>query len=99
MDKPKTKFQQIVLLLGFWFFRIWNFLLTVNKRPPRMAVSGAFMLGYGVFRFFCEFFRAPDPQLGFVAFDWMTPGQELCIPMILIGLVLLTLAYRKGVKS
>ena len=66
--------------------------------PPsqtRMAVSGLFLLVYGCFRFFVEFFRHPDPQLGFVAFGWMTRGQELSIPMIIIGTLLLILAYRK----
>jgi phosphatidylglycerol:prolipoprotein diacylglycerol transferase len=36
-----------------------------------------------------EFFRQPDLQLGFVAFDWMTMGQVLCLPMIAFGLALL----------
>lgn len=79
--------EGVVLFVLLWWFS--------SRRPPRMAVSGMFMLGYGVFRFFCEFYRQPDPQLGIVAFGWMTRGQELCIPMILIGIGLLVLAYRK----
>lgn len=79
--------EGVALFIILWWYS--------SKRPPKMAVSGAFLLGYGCFRFFCEFFRAPDPQLGFVAFGWMTRGQELCIPMILIGLFLLWLAYRR----
>ena len=46
-------------------------------------------------RFAVEFVRQPDSQLGFVAFGWMTRGQELCIPMIVLGIVLLVWAYRK----
>ena len=65
-----------------------------SKKPPRMAVSGAFLIGYGSFRFICEFFRQPDAQLGFIAFNWMTMGQLLCVPMIILGIILLFLAYR-----
>ena len=81
--------EGVVLFLILWFYS--------SRRPPRMAVSGMFMLGYGCFRFFCEFFRQPDPQLGFVAFGWMTRGQELSLPMIAIGIGLFIIAYtRKG---
>ena len=79
--------EGVMLFVFLWLYSA--------KRPPRIAVSGAFLLGYGVFRFFCEFFRQPDPQLGFVAFGWMTRGQELCIPMVLLGIILLIVAYRR----
>jgi phosphatidylglycerol:prolipoprotein diacylglycerol transferase len=46
-------------------------------------------VGYGVLRFTTEFFRKPDDHLGFVAFDWMSMGQVLCIPMVVGGLALL----------
>lgn len=65
------------------------------RRPPTMAVSGAFLLGYGTFRFLIEFVRLPDAQLGYLAFGWVTMGQVLSTPMILAGLVLLALAYRR----
>lgn len=65
------------------------------KPKPRMAVSGLFAILYGVFRFFIEFFRQPDQHLGFIAFDWLTMGQLLSIPVIIFGIVLMTLAYRK----
>ncbi|OGT30654.1 MAG: prolipoprotein diacylglyceryl transferase [Gammaproteobacteria bacterium RIFCSPHIGHO2_12_FULL_35_23] len=68
------------------------------KKPPRMAVSGMFLIGYGLFRFICEFFREPDLQLGFVGLGWLTRGQELSFPMIILGLILLFLAYRKSIK-
>ncbi len=66
-------------------------LLWVYSRKPRPvgSTSGLFLLGYGSFRFFCEFFREPDVQLGFVAFGWMSMGQVLCLPMVAAGLWLL----------
>jgi len=79
--------EGVVLFFILWFFSM--------KPRPRMAVSGLFLVCYGVFRFFDEFFRAPDPQLGFVAFGWMTRGQELSIPMFLFGLIMLIIAYKR----
>lgn len=65
------------------------------RSRPRMAVSGMFALLYGVFRFSVEFVRLPDVQLGYLAFGWLTMGQILSLPLILTGVVLLALAYRR----
>lgn len=74
------------------FALLWWF----SARPrPRMAVSGLFLLGYGMFRFAVEFVRLPDVQLGYLAFGWVTMGQVLSAPMIFAGLLLLGLAYRR----
>jgi len=74
------------------FIVVWLF----SKKPrPTGAVGGVFLIGYGIFRFIAEFFREPDAHLGFVALDWMTMGQILSLPMILIGIALLFFAYRK----
>ena len=67
-----------------------------SARPrPRMAVSGLFLLLYGVFRFSVEFLRLPDAHIGYLAFGWVTLGQVLTAPMSLIGAALLILAYRR----
>ena len=50
-------------------------------------VSGAFLFGYGVFRFIAEFFREPDDFLGILALG-MSMGQWLCVPMVLAGAAL-----------
>ena len=61
-------------------------LLWLYARKPRKMgqVSGAFLVGYGVFRFIAEFFREPDDFLGILALG-MSMGQWLCIPMIAAG--------------
>ena len=59
-----------------------------------MATSGLFLLGYGCIRFLLEFLRQPDPQLGFIAFGWLTMGQLLSIPMIIFGIIFLIIAYK-----
>ncbi|MCZ6804392.1 MAG: prolipoprotein diacylglyceryl transferase, partial [Proteobacteria bacterium] len=65
------------------------------KPRPKMAVSGLFLLGYGIFRFGVEFVREPDAHLGYLAFEWVTMGQVLSSPMIILGIVLLIWAYKK----
>lgn len=78
--------EGLVLFVILWWF---------SSRPrPRMAVSGLFLLCYGVFRFAVEFVREPDSHLGFIAFDWLTMGHLLSAPMVLFGVLLLGLAYR-----
>ena len=64
-----------------------------------MAVSGLFLLLYGSFRFCVEFFREPDAHIGIQAFGWMTRGQLLCVPLLLVGIYMLWLAYGRGDKS
>lgn len=58
-------------------------------RPRRVGqVSGAFMLGYGVFRFIGEYFREPD--VGIFGHSYLVSmGQWLSLPMVLAGLYLL----------
>lgn len=75
------------------FAILWWF----SARPrPAGAVGGLFLAGYGLFRFAAEFFREPDAHLGFLAFDWLTMGQVLSVPMFLAGIGLLAYAYRRG---
>jgi phosphatidylglycerol:prolipoprotein diacylglycerol transferase len=72
------------------FFILWFY---SAKPRPLMAVSGLFLLCYGLFRFAVEFVRVPDAHIDYLAFGWVTMGQVLTLPMLLGGLVLLTLAY------
>jgi len=79
--------EGLVLFVILWLY---------SSRPrPFRAVSGMFMLFYGVFRFAVEFVRVPDAHLGFIALDWVTMGHLLSLPMILFGVFLLALAYSK----
>jgi phosphatidylglycerol:prolipoprotein diacylglycerol transferase len=64
------------------------------SRKPAAAVSGLFLVGYGSFRVVVEFFREPDQHLGYLAMDWLTMGMVLSLPMILAGIIIMTLAYR-----
>ncbi len=64
-------------------------LLWIYSRKPRNlgVVSGAFLIGYGTFRFVVEYFREPDSFLGLLALN-MSMGQWLCVPMVAIGILL-----------
>ena len=76
-----------MLLEGVVMFTV---LWLVSMKPrPRYLISGLFALMYGCFRFAVEFVRLPDPQLGYLAFGWLTMGQILSLPLIVVGLVLL----------
>jgi phosphatidylglycerol:prolipoprotein diacylglycerol transferase len=55
--------------------------------------SGVFLAGYGLARFTVEFFREPDAYLGTVL-SFLTMGQLLCLPMIMVGGYLIIRAMR-----
>jgi phosphatidylglycerol:prolipoprotein diacylglycerol transferase len=72
-------------------------LTIINKKTSRRGiVSASFLILYGLTRFFIEFFRQPDAHIGFVALEWLSMGQLLCLPMIFAGFVLLTYFLRKA---
>ena len=72
--------------------------MTATPRP-RWAPSGLFLLCYGVFRFAVEFVRVPDANRGYLLFDWVTMGQILSLPMIVAGLWMIAVAYRRHQPS
>ncbi len=67
-----------------------------NLRKYTGALSGIFCILYGVFRIFCEQFRQPDAQIGFLT-DWgLTMGMALSCGVIVLGITVLTCALRKN---
>jgi phosphatidylglycerol:prolipoprotein diacylglycerol transferase len=68
--------EGVLLFILLWFY--------AKKPRGNGQVSGAFLVGYGLFRFIAEYFREPDSFLGLLAFN-MSMGQWLCLPMILCG--------------
>jgi phosphatidylglycerol:prolipoprotein diacylglycerol transferase len=83
--------EGLVLFAVLWWF---------TSRPrPRWAPSGLFLVCYGVFRFAVEFVRVPDANRGYLILDWVTMGQLLSLPMIVAGLWMLAIAYRRNQPS
>jgi len=79
--------EGLVLFLILWLY---------SSRPrPTMAVSGLFLIAYGCMRFAIELVRVPDAQLGYLALGWLTMGQILSAPMVLIGALFMAMAYRR----
>ena len=60
-----------------------------QKTNIKGIVSSSFLIFYGSIRFIIEFFRQPDSHIGYVAFDFISMGQLLCVPMIVIGFIIL----------
>jgi phosphatidylglycerol:prolipoprotein diacylglycerol transferase len=93
-------FEGIILWAIIWFFR--------NRKPFKGFLVGLYFLGYGFFRFFIEYFREPDADLGYrIEFVRSTlstayahpplsfsTGQIFCFAMILFGIVWLIIASR-----
>lgn len=80
------------LLEGLVLFVVLNYLVT--RKWPTMAISGAFLLFYGLFRSLIEMVRMPDAHIGYLYSDWLTMGILLSLPMMMAGLLLIGLAYR-----
>ena len=62
------------------------------KRPG--LILGSFIAIYGLARITAEFFREPDPQLGFL-WGGLTMGMLLSVPMIIVGAILIMMAWRR----
>jgi phosphatidylglycerol:prolipoprotein diacylglycerol transferase len=61
-------------------------------------ILGSFIAIYGIARITGEFFREPDPQLGFL-WGGLTMGMLLSVPMIVAGAILIVLAWRRGPRT
>jgi len=73
------------------FVILW---LYSGRERPRGAVSGAFLIGYGCFRFITEYFREPDAGIFGHSYT-ISMGQWLSLPMVVAGLWLLMAALRR----
>ena len=87
----EASLEGVALFIILWLYSA--------KPRPTMAVSGMFLLCYGIFRFILEFFRMPDMQIGYVAFDWLTMGQILSTPMVLAGAGLVWWAHKRDLQK
>jgi phosphatidylglycerol---prolipoprotein diacylglyceryl transferase len=79
-------------LEGLVLFAVLAYMIRAGalKRPG--MITGAFALGYGIARSFCELFREPDPQLGFLLGGNLTMGMLLSLPLMLAGIAFIVAA-------
>lgn len=92
LPRHPTPLYEFLLEGVVLFIIVWGF---ARKPRPTMAVSGVFAVAYGSFRILIETVRIPDAHIGYLAFDFVTMGMLLSLPLVLAGVVLLWLAYRK----
>ncbi len=99
-------FEGIILWAFLWFF------MRKRKLPPG-AIIGSYIAGYGLVRFFIEYFREPDQEIGFIlnlsgkpgyiyrfdSFLNFTMGQLLCFLMITGGLLFILYAYKRQARE
>ena len=83
-------------LEGLVLFFILYFCITryQSLKKPGL-ISGLFLVIYSCFRLVIENFREPDAHIGFHA-EFVTRGQLLCIPMLILGLVVIKCSYRSN---
>jgi phosphatidylglycerol---prolipoprotein diacylglyceryl transferase len=74
------------------FIVMWVF---TAKPRPRWAPTGLFLVCYGISRTAVEFVRVPDENRGYLFLGWVTMGQILTLPMLLVGVTLMAVAYRR----
>tara|TARA_B100000989_G_scaffold154429_1_gene115178 strand:- start:44 stop:892 length:849 start_codon:yes stop_codon:yes gene_type:complete len=83
------------LFEGIILYYVINFF---KKHKELGFNSGAYVVGYGFFRFFIEYFRQPDAHLGFILFN-LSMGQILCIVMMLCGFYIWYIGNKKTAKA
>jgi len=82
------------MLEGVVLFVVLGLMVRAGTLRRPGVVTGVFALGYGVARIVCELFREPDAQLGFL-WGGLTMGMLLCIPLMLAGIAVLTIALTR----
>jgi len=83
--------EGILLFIILWWY--------TSKPRPRMAPTGLFLIIYSLARITVEFWRVPDEHIGYLLGGWFTMGMLLSLPMSLIGLTLMFMAYRRREAS
>ena len=82
MPRHPSQLYEAGLEGALTFIILWIY----SSRPrPSGRVAGLFAMLYSASRILVEFFRMPDPQIGYLAGGWLTMGQLLCLPLLCAG--------------
>jgi len=82
--------EGVLLFVILWWY---------SSRPrPAMAVTGLFFALYGAARIAVEFAREPDAHIGYLAGGWLTMGQVLSLPMVILGVGMVLWAHRAAAR-
>lgn len=100
VNLPRHPVQLYELVLeGIVLYAILLLFRNIGKPKPRGSVLSLFMLGYGAFRFWIEFYREPVSHSAIIAGDWFTLSMLFSIPMILLGIAGLIISYRRNQRN
>lgn len=95
LPRHPSQLYQFALEGVLLFVLLWLF---AKRARPLGAVSAAFLVGYGSFRFIAEYFREPDSYLGLLTLGF-SMGQWLSLPMIVLGLALWAWSQRNASRE
>jgi phosphatidylglycerol---prolipoprotein diacylglyceryl transferase len=90
---PSQIVESLKNLIIFSFLYAFKDIKLKGKKLPDGTIFAGFVILYSFLRFFIEFIREPDSQLGFVLFGWMSMGQVLCAVMFIIGIVIMWFVF------
>ena len=76
----------LLLIVLMWLAR---------KKRSAGLLSGLFLIGYACSRIIVEFVRVPDEHIQYLLFNWVTMGQILSLPMLVLGAILVFVAVRR----
>lgn len=94
---PSQLYEAALEGLGLLLLCAWLIFARKRLKTPGF-VAGAFVAGYGACRIFVEFFREPDPQLGYLLGGWLTMGMLLSLPMVAVGLWAMATAQARAAR-
>tara|TARA_B100001996_G_C18547097_1_gene549326 strand:- start:460 stop:957 length:498 start_codon:yes stop_codon:yes gene_type:complete len=72
---------------GLILFVLLNYIFKKNTSNKPGVISSLFLIFYSIFRFLIEFFRVPDQQIGYVAFN-LSLGQLISVIFFIFGIYL-----------
>ncbi len=75
------------ILEGLILFVLLNYFAKKNFDKKPGVISSLFLIFYSIFRFLAEFYRTPDPQIGYIVFN-LSLGQIISIVFFAIGIYL-----------
>ena len=74
--------EGLLLFFILFLYFLWN-----KNKLKRGVISGLFLIYYSIFRFFAEFLREPDSQIGLI-YNLISMGQLLSLPLFVFGLII-----------
>lgn len=101
VNLPRHPVQLYELVLeGIILFFILLLFRNIGKPKPRGSVLSLFLLGYGLMRFWIEFYRHPTSHSAVIlGSSWFTISMLFSLPMIIAGITGLYLSYKKAAPN